>query len=205
MPSSLRAALSLVPLLLVLGSVHGRQAKDVRGEDPAHEELRALRAAIEKGVNEQDIDGLLEHVHKDVVVVWQNAEISRGHKGVRDYYQKYLAGPDALLHSYTIEPKVAELTILHGGSTGISYGTMTSHFKFKNGRAMDVEGPFSATLVKNDGKWQIAELHASVGLFSNPLVAAATSALWWGCGIAGAVGILVGALGMLLVRRRKAA
>src|SRR5262249_35994604 len=111
--------------------------------DPRHDELRAFRNAVVKSINDRDIDGLLKHLHPDVVVVWQNAEISRGHKGVRDYYLKTLGGPDAVLESYTIAPHVDELTIFYPGNTGISYGTTISRFKFKNGDTFDLNGPWS--------------------------------------------------------------
>src|SRR5262249_34040883 len=148
-----------------------------------------------------DIDGLLKHLHPDVVVVWQNAEISRGHKGVRDYYLKTLGGPDAVLESYTIAPPdVAELTIFYPGNTGISYGTTVSHFKFKNGDTFDLNGPWSATVVKENDQWQIVAFHASAGLFDNPVLAAAKKFLVWGCVIAGVVGLAVGALAVAFLR-----
>jgi ketosteroid isomerase-like protein len=173
--------------------------------DPRHDELRALRDAVVKAVNDRDIDALLKHLHPNVVVVWQNAEISRKHQGVRDYYLKTLGGPNAVLESYTVDPHVDELTIFYGADTGISYGTATSHFKFKDGETFALHGPWSATLVKEDGRWQIVEFHASAGLFDNPLVAAAKKALYWGCGLAGAAGLAVGMLGMAIFRRKKTA
>jgi ketosteroid isomerase-like protein len=181
------------------------QSKDVDPNDPAHKELIDLREAVKKAINSRDIDGLLKYLHPNVVIVWQNGEVSRKHQGVRDYYEKYLGRPESVLAEYTVEPKVAELTILYGGDTGISYGTTESHFKFKSGRTLDVNGPWDATLVKEDGRWQIASLHASVGLFDNPLVGETTRTLYWGCAIAAVVGLVVGALLMALVRRRRAA
>jgi ketosteroid isomerase-like protein len=198
--------LSVVIVCLAgLAAAADKDAKDTEPEDPNHQQLRKLRTAIQDAVNEQRIDDLLEHVHPNVVAVWQNGEITRGHKGIRDYYNKHLGGPDATLKSYTIEPEVAELTILYDGKTGISWGTMTSHFVFKDGKTFDLKGPWSATLVKQDGRWLVAEFHASAPLFENPLVAAAQRALYWGCGIAAGVGLLVGALLVLLLKRRKAA
>ena len=190
-------------------AVRAEEAKQpptaVEKEDPNHEELRKLRAAVEKAVNEKDLDALLKQVDPNVVVVWQNGEISRGHKGIRDYYDKYMGGPGAILDAYTVDIKPAELTILYGDHTGISYGTMNSHFKFKDGRTLDVNGPFSATLVKEDGRWQLASVHASVGLFDNPLVAMERNTLYWGCAIAAVVGLVVGLVIMAMFRRRKAA
>jgi len=94
---------------------------------------------------------------------------------------------------------------VYGSDTGISYGVSASHYKFKNGRTLDIGGPWSATMVKEDGRWRILTCHASVGAFDNPLLTAARDALYWWCGIAGCVGLLVGMLGLALVRRGKKA
>lgn len=173
------------------------------GDKATHEQLIAIREAIVKSVNEQDVDGLIEHIHPDVVVVWQNAVISRGHEGVRTYYKEALGGPEAVLESFTVEPKVQELTILHGDDTGIAYGTILCHFKFKGGRQFDLNGPWSATLVKNEGDWTIASFHASAGLFDNPLLLAAQAWLIRGCFISGFAGLILGAIIISVLKKRK--
>ncbi len=168
-------------------------AKDVSPvEDPAHDELRALREGVKEAVNNNKLDDLLTFVHPDVVVIWHNAEISRKHQGVKDYYAKVLTGEDAILKSFKIDPEVKELTILHGDDTGIVYGTVVCHYEMKDGRKFDIEGPWNATLVKTDEGWKIAAFHASVGLFDNPLAQAAQSALIWACVMAGGICLFLG-------------
>ena len=169
----------------------------------AHEALTALREAVVKAVNAQDIEGLLQQLDEDVVAVWQDGTVSRGHEGVRAYYQKTLGGENAVLKSYTVEPKVAELTILHGDDAGVAYGTVLAKFEFKNGRQFELEGPWSATLVRKDGQWKIGSFHASAGLFDNPLLKQAQA--WWMTGVIAslAVGLLVGAAVIWWVKRGK--
>ena len=175
-------------------------------EDPNHQELRAVRDAAIKAVNDDNLDALLKYVHPNVVVIWQNGEISRGHKGVRDYHDKVFNGPNAPLKEYKVDsPEMQELSILYGGNTALSWGTMKSRFVFKSGRTMEVTSPWSATLVKEDGKWLIAEYHASVGLFDNPVVGEMVRWMYWVGGIAAIAGIVVGALLVSLLRRPKKA
>jgi len=174
-------------------------------EDPAHDELRALREGVKEAVNGNNLDDLLTFIHPDVVVVWHNAVISRKHQGVKDYYAEVLGGEDAILSSFTIDPEVKELTILHGDDTGVVYGTVVCHYAMKDGRTFDIEGPWNATLVKTGDGWKIAAFHASVGLFNNPLAAAAQSALIWGCVICGGIGLLIGFVAAWLLKRPKAA
>jgi hypothetical protein len=54
-------------------------------------------------------------------------------------------------------------------------------------------------MVKEDGKWLVASLHASDNIFDNPLLNLAKKAWWW----IGGGALLVGALmGWLIGRRR---
>jgi ketosteroid isomerase-like protein len=170
-------------------------------EDPAHNELRALRDGLLDAMNKGDVERELTYLHPNVVVTWHDATVSRGRDGVRQYMNRMLTGPDKEVDSFRADVNVDELTILYGGDTGISFGSAVEHFKMKGGRTFDLPARWSATLVKENGRWLIANLHASDDLFDNPLLAMARRAAWWAGGIALIVGL---ALGFFLGRRRRA-
>jgi hypothetical protein len=113
-----------------------------------------------------------------------------------------LAGPNKVVESFSVDLTVDELTILSGGDTGISFGSAVEHFKLAGGKDFDLPARWSATLVKEDGRWLIASLHASDNLFDNPLLRLAKRAAWWAGGIALLAGL---GLGFLLGRRRRTA
>ncbi len=69
-------------------------------EDPAHAQLRAMRDDLLDAVNKRDIDRVLRHLHPDVVVTWQNAEVSRKPDGVRAYLSRMLEGPNSIVRSF---------------------------------------------------------------------------------------------------------
>jgi hypothetical protein len=64
------------------------------GEDPAHDELRALRDGLLAAMNQGDVERELTYLHPNVVVTWHDATVSRGRDGVRDYLRRMLEGPD---------------------------------------------------------------------------------------------------------------
>jgi ketosteroid isomerase-like protein len=171
-----------------------------------HDELRALRDALIKATNEGNIDGLLAHLHPNVVVTWQNAEVSRGHAGVRDYLQRMTGGPNPVVRAFKTAPKVDELTILYGGDTlGIAFGSSHDEFDLTDGTGFHLDARWTATLVREGGRWLVASFHASTNLFNNPVLATATrTALRLGIG--GALfGVVLGlALGFVFLRRRRA-
>jgi uncharacterized protein (TIGR02246 family) len=165
-------------------------------EDPAHQDLRDLRTSIINAIVKGDIDTVLNHVHPDVVVTWQNSEVCRGREGLKDFFEK--TGRESF-KGYKLPPTPDELTILHGGDTGISFGETIAGYKLL-GKDYEMKSRWTATVVKVDGRWQLAAYHISMNVLDNPLLNTAKSALSAAAGIALLLGL---ALGVLLGRWRK--
>jgi ketosteroid isomerase-like protein len=189
------AAVLLLALTLPLARA---QAPEKEKEDPAHDELRALRDGLLEAVREEDLDKQLRYVSKDVVVTWQNGEVVRGHDGLREFYRKNMQGDRKIFRGYSEPPTPAELTILYGGDAGISYGTEVGKYHV-GGRDIELKNYWTATLVKQDGKWVIASYHVSNNVLDNPPLNAAKTNLYLVGGIAAAVGLV---LGLLVARLR---
>jgi ketosteroid isomerase-like protein len=173
-------------------------------EDPAHAQLRAMRDDLIDAVNKRDMDRVLGHLHPNVVVTWQNAEVSRKPEGVRAYMSRMLDGPDSIVRSFNTSIAVDELTILHGGDTGIAFGSSRDRFELRAGRTFELTGRWSATVVLDGGAWKIASFHSSTNLFDNPLLNAARRLLIVVGAVAAVAGILVGFLFARLRNRRTA-
>ena len=133
---------------LAVPATLGAQAQ----EDPAHAQLRALRDDMVDAMNKRDLNRLLSHLHPDVVVTWQNAEVSRKPDGVRSYISRMLEGPNSVVESFTTAPTVDELTILYGGDTGISFGSSRDRFKLRSGKSLEVASRWSGRTVRPDGR-----------------------------------------------------
>jgi len=161
-------------------------------EDPAHNELRVVRAGLIAAMSKGDIEAQIAFLHTNVVVTWHNAEVSRGHDGVRKYLQRMLQGPSKVVEQFAAEATVDELSILYGGDTAIAFGSAQEHFTLAGGRRFDFTGRWSATLVKEGGKWLIANLHTSDNIFDNPLLNAAKKLLVWVGGGTLLAGLLLG-------------
>lgn len=171
-------------------------------EDPTHNELRAVRDGLLDAMAKGDIERQLTYLHPNIVITWHNAEVSRHRDGVRAYLNRMLTGPNKIVASYNADVNVDELSALYGGTTAVSWGSATEHFKLSNGMTFDLPARWSATLVKEDGKWLIANLHASDNLFDNPLLNATKRTTYWAGGIGAAAGLLIG---LLMARKRKPA
>lgn len=165
-------------------------------EDTAHADLRALRAEIIDAITKGDIDAVIKHVHPNVVVTWQNAEVCRGHQGLRDFFNR--TGKQAF-KGYKVPPTPDELTILYGGDTGVSFGQTAAEYNLL-GKELELNSRWTATLVKEDGRWLLASYHISMNVLDNPLLNAASGTLYWAAG-----GTLVAGLiaGTLIAKRKK--
>lgn len=176
--------LNLVKLLLILLAL-GRLTA---AEDPTHEELRTLRVEIIDAITKGDIDGVIRHVHPDVVVTWQNSEVCRGQKRLKDFFERM--GKNSF-KGYKVPPTPDELTILHGGNTGISFGETVAEYRLL-GKSYELKSRWTATLVKQDGKWLLAAYHISMNVLDNPILTTARQGLYLGAAIALVIGILIG-------------
>lgn len=185
--------MQLVKLLIVLLTL-GRLTA---AEDTAHNELRTLRVEIIDAITKGDIDGVLGRVHPDVVVTWQNSEVCRGRNGLKEFFERM--GKKSF-KGYKVPPTPDELTILHGGDTGISFGEVVAEYRLL-GKSYELKSRWTATLVKVDGKWQLAAYHLSMNVLDNPILTTARQGLYLGAAIALVIGILIG---RMFTRRRTA-
>lgn len=139
-------------------------------EDPAHQDLRALKDTVMDAFNKRDMDRLASTLDPNVVITWANGEVSRGPEGLMSYFKKMMEGPEKIVDDIRINPDVAELTIIHGGDTGIAWGTSDDYYKLANGMELRVKGYWSVTLIKAETGWKIASFHSSMNAFENAIV-----------------------------------
>lgn len=165
-------------------------------EDPAHQELRTVRTQIIDSITKGDIDAVLTHVHPDVVVTWQNSEVCRGKQGLKDFFERM--GRKSF-KGYKVPPTPDDLTIFHGGDTGVSFGKTVAEYDLL-GKNYEIESRWTATLVKQDGKWLLAAYHISMNTLDNPLLTAAKKGLYIAAGTGLVIGVLIG-LGISKRRR----
>lgn len=171
-------------------------------EDPAHEELRTLRKGMVEAIQKGDIDKLATYLDPDVVVTWQNGEVSRKPDGVRDYYERMMKGPQRVVESVTIDPTVDDLTHLYG-DTGVAYGSSKDDFKLADGKELNLLTRWTATVVKKQGTWKVAAFQASVDMFDNAVLRLAIArTAWWAGGIAAVVGLILGFVLARVFRKR---
>lgn len=173
------------------------------GEEPAHEEIRALRDGALQAYERKDIDELLTYLHPNVAVTVQNAETLRGHQGVREFHERMSVGDNSEVISIRSTFNVDELSMLYGDDTAVAVGSMNDELELRRGMKFSLQSRWTATMVKEDDKWLVSAFHVSTDMFDNGV---SRVMLWWRSVwvglIAAAIGALCGALIFPRFRRR---
>ncbi len=185
----------------------GAQETKAQDDEVTHNELRALRdkvAAAIKPWRLDELDETLQYFHENIVFTPMNAEVCRGHDQLRAYFNRMLSGPDRVVESVSLDFTVDALTVLYGDDTGVAYGSSNEQYKLTSGLEFAVQNKWTSTLVKENGVWLIASLHAGANMFDNPLLNSVQASLYSVGGVAAVIGLI---LGMILTRvfTRKAA
>lgn len=175
----------LISLLFFVNSIFSEENAEI------HNELRAFKQSIETSFNEENIDSIVSHLHPNVVITWQNASTTRGRENTKKYIEQLIKGPNSIVQKFKTSIDVDELTILYG-DTGISFGSSVDYLELREGISLDLKERWSATLVKEKGKWYIASAHISVNLFDNPVLSSAKNTLYWAIPLTLVLGFLIG-------------
>lgn len=189
-------------LILQLSLVAVAQDESEADEEQVHDEIRALRDGALEAYDNKDIEQLLTYLHPNVIITVQNAETLHGHQEVREFHERMSVGDKSKVVSTRSVFKVDDLSTLYGGDTAIAVGSMDDEFKLRSGMEFSLHSRWTASMVKEDGKWLVNAFHVSADVFDNGV---SRLMLWWRSVwvgvIAAGVGALCGALIMARVRR----
>ncbi|MBV9492682.1 MAG: nuclear transport factor 2 family protein [Acidobacteria bacterium] len=184
----------LLPMLLLMSTLPAiAQAPPAPNPDePVHQALRQLKATMAKALNERDLNTIVANVTPNVVFTTMNGDVCHGPAEIRAYFDKMLNAPGHIVKNLTVSFEADALTDLHGGDTGIAYGSSNDHYELTNGQVFDIHGRWSCTLVKEGDRWLIANFHYSANVFDNPILNKTKQWATWAAVGAAIVALLVG-------------
>jgi uncharacterized protein (TIGR02246 family) len=177
-----RTILALLATLFLSASALANQPPGAGASD-----ILGLRDDVVGALNAGDVDRVAERLAPDVVVTLQNAEVARGRDGVRDYYRKMTKGSEALVAAYQTALDVEGTTML-GEDTAVAFGSANDRLTLSSGVGLDVPSRWTATLVRQDGRWYVAAFHTSTNMFNTPILSKMKTTAY----IAGVFGLVLG-------------
>ena len=165
-----------------------------------------LKAAYQRG----DVDGMLRYLHPQVVIIFPDGEILRGREALANYYNQMLKVPGHIVQSYSSDPIVTERAV--HGDTVVSFGKMNDNYVLTDGTKFGLDSRFTVTCLRlpdgpaETGGWMIRSFHSSTDAFDNAVLGIAIRKVTWWAGVIGiVVGMAIGAILGLLVRKKRAA
>jgi ketosteroid isomerase-like protein len=191
--------------MLLATIVIGQPIAWVSGQDEQlSEELDEVRQAVTKAYLNKDLDLLLSYCHDDVIAVWQNGQVAKGHQGVRDVVNE-LTKDGGIIVDYSADPVVDHRTVLSDGNVVVSMGQLNDTYTIAGfEEQFELHSNWTVALAKIDGRWLITSFHVSTNAFDNETIALKVKMTRWITGaIAGTIGLVLGLVLSILVVRRK--
>ena len=200
MNKTLRIVCFVVASLCAVAHAQPAQPVD-RPEDRAA--LRALLVKANEALNTRKFDAIAPSLHPAFTMVTVDNQKFVGLDAFKTYFVSLFEGPNAMLTKVETNLVVDEATRFLDENTGVVYGTSTDTYHFKDGDVRTMKTRWSAVTEKDGPSWKIVSAHFSANVLDNPVVEHARKTAIKGAVIAGIVGLVLGVLIMLFVRRGK--
>ena len=166
-----------------------------------HDTLRKLMVDATKAINDLDSVALARHLADGFVLTFADQTVITDLVQLDGYIAKYFVGEDAPLKSVRFVPEATEKVRFVDSRTGVVYGTSADTYTLADDASLVLDTRWTATVVKEDGRWLLQSFHAGVNMLDNPILEAAGQSGFVSAGIALIVGLLIGALLMRMFRR----
>jgi uncharacterized protein (TIGR02246 family) len=160
----------LVALAGVCSGGQAQPALQPAEAEKVHNELRALKATMEKALNDMDINALVANVTDDVIFTTMNGDVARGPAGIRKYFEAMMKGPDPRVRKVVTKFEVEDLSNLYSRDFAVAFGSSKDHYEIKGGQTFDITARWSSTMVRRNDRWLIANFHYSSNMFDNPIL-----------------------------------
>jgi hypothetical protein len=168
------------------------QATPSGNTEQDHEQLRALLRSAKEAVNAKNFDALKPLFHEKFSITTVDQKVFTSFDDFKAHFASLFSGTNAPLKGITFNPEADALTEFVGDNIGLSHGSSTDTYAFADGDTRTMNSRWTATLIKDSGKWKILNLHIGANILENPVTEAAKSYVYKvGLG-AGLGGLLLG-------------
>jgi ketosteroid isomerase-like protein len=200
---------NLIRILILTLALHfssPAQAQPTEANHQAdHAALRVLRGKAVTAMDNQDVQGLTACFANNFAFTTVTQEVLTNAAQVQNFFDRMFHGQHALITSLKTEPQADILTRFLNDNAGICYGTSKDTYTMKSGEVVEMNVRWSATVVKENGEWKVAQAQVGTDFLNNPVLDRLTSFWEETLLIACPAGLVAGLLiGWLLGRRGKA-
>lgn len=167
------ALLKVLAFLLTLLPALSAHAADRMGDgrEADHAALRTLMNRAVQAINSQDMDALSSCFSERFVFTTVDQTAVTSTLALKRYYDRMLRAEDSPLSGFKMEPSVEVPAVFLGANAGYSCGVSDDAYILrKSGRVIHMPSRWTATVVKEEGQWKLAALHAGINFTDNALL-----------------------------------
>lgn len=198
----IRKLCSILVAALALGGVASAQTAPAEERKADHDALRAILAKSAEALNTRKLESVADVVHPGFTVITVDNQKLVGLDALKKYYAGLFDGSNAVLSKLEVKPVADELTRFVSETSGVVYGVSDDTYTFRDGDVRTMKTRWSAVVQRDGEAWKLVNVHFSANLLDNPMLDAAkgyAQRMMW---VAGAVGLVLGALLVTMLRRR---
>ena len=173
-------------------------------EEADHEALRKLKADVLVAINTRNVASMDTLLHKPFLstVITQDSFNDTGK--LASWFEGLFNRPLLRITGLHIEAEADELSQIYTGTFAVARGSTRERYEVADGRTFEIAGRWTATALKENGRWTLLAIHDGTNFLDNPVINAIERNTLKFAGIGTGAGALVGFLVGLLVRRRRA-
>lgn len=166
-----------------------------------HAALRELMEDATSALNGLDAAALAKYLADGFVVTFSDQTVITDPAQLDGYIANYFTAENAPLRSVSFAPEATEQVRFIDRRTGVVYGTSADTYTLADETSLVFDTHWTATVVKQDGRWLVQTFHAGVNMLDNPILDATSKGGLLSGGVALVAGLLTGAFLMRMFRR----
>jgi len=182
-------------------TMHADSASTAELGEADHDALRKLMIDATAALNDLDSATLVEYLAEGFVLTFADQTVITNLAELDGYVANYFTGDNAPLKSVKFVPEATEKVRFVDSRTGVVYGTSADTYTLADGTNLVFDTHWTATVVKEDGRWLVQTFHAGVNMLDNPILEATSQGGFMSGVIALIVGLVTGAILMRIFRR----
>lgn len=197
----MRPAVLAAVLLMIFGiRAVNAQAVGNRADDDA---LRKLKADILTAINTRNLSSLDTLLHKPFLVTVVTQDSFKDADSLKKYYDNLFTNMTPRIKSLHMDADATELAQIYSGTFAVARGTANETYELGDGRTFAIPTHWTATAMKENGRWTVLTLHDGTDFLDNPVLNAIERRVMTFAALGAGLGLAAGFILGLFVRRRR--
>lgn len=171
------------------------------GTEADHLALIKLRNDIGAAIGKRDLSAVAGSLHKPFTATVVTQDTFTDFGKLKAYFDSLYTTHVPQIKTMTVAAEADERAQIYQGTFAVARGDTRERYELTDGRSFDLNGRWTATLVKDGDAWKLLAVHTGVNFLDNPVIALVGKSNVWTAAMAAGLGLLAGFVGGWFARR----